>query len=606
MIIQRLYELAQRENLAGGIAFEKLAVPFMVSFDENGSYLGILDRRSEQTIPSKGKNAKPKIVRENGKVIPIPRAHGNTANRGFARYFVDTLPRVLPFVFDKKDEAKCAASRKTFWEQIAFASKALNDPALSAAARFGEKVATNNTLIQQIAKDIEALKPGLTDRCGLAFLSDHGVSFSEKANLKKWYAGFLESLNTNKLDKMTKGFCQITGEETSIPYSHGFTFKGVPGGLPTGAYMVSLDKDSFQSYGLDGAVNSGIGIEAAQGYSLALQFLLESPLSEAIPDSQPIPRWESKIRVGGNLFLFWTREIQDLGFMALLESADPDAVRALLASALKGKETKALDTNDFYLLVLTGNAARIVVRDYLETPLSEIQGHFAKWFNDLDLAPLFPDKNEKPFFGLFELVKATAGDVADPLPTTPTRLLMAALRGDPLSDAILAACLRRIKVEGAKGCTRPRLSLVKLFLVRKGILVTEALNTDERNPAYLYGRLLEIFDEIQYAALGDINAGVVDKFYGTFSAAPAMVMARLFANAQNHLRKLKNEKPGAAVNLERKLTQLVGLLPPQAPKGQLSLRDQGLFALGFYHQKAHSNQERLDRKATKEATINNS
>ena len=64
MIIQRLYELAQRDNLAGGIAFEKLAVPFVVSFDENGSYLGILDRRSEQTIPSKGKNAKSKIVRE--------------------------------------------------------------------------------------------------------------------------------------------------------------------------------------------------------------------------------------------------------------------------------------------------------------------------------------------------------------------------------------------------------------------------------------------------------------------------------------------------------------------------------------------------------------
>ena len=114
-----------------------------------------------------------------------------------------------------------------------------------------------------------------------------------------------------------------------------------------------------------------------------------------------------------------------------------------------------------------------------------------------------------------------------------------------------------------------------------------------------------MFDEIQYAALGDVGAGVVDKFYGTFSAAPALLMARLFSNSQNHLRKLKNEKPGAFVNLDRKLTELVSLFPAQSPKGQLPLREQGLFALGFYHQRAFRNQERADRKTAKDVAKNN-
>ena len=596
MIIQRLYELTQRENLIAGIAFEKTAIPFMVVFDSTGDYLGVLDRRVMQTIPGKGKNSKPKSVLDSGKKILCPRAHGNTANRGFARYFVDTLPRVLPYIFDSEDEAKCAASRKTFWEQISHAASETNDPALVAASKLGEKILSDLALKDRIIKDIEKLKPDVAARCGLVFQGDGDVSVSEKPNIAAWYAAFLDSINDGKTKSMLKAFCQITGLETSIPVSHGFQFKGIPGGLATGAYMVSLDKDSFQSYGLDGAVNSGIGLEASQGYSLALQALI----AEQLPSNA-----KSRLRVSGNLFLFWTKLPQDLSFMGLLDNADPDAVNALLSSAFKGGETKAIDTNEFYLLVLTGNSARIVVRSYLEAPLGDIRNHFAKWFSDMSLVQLDPEKGEKPFFGLYELLKAISGEFADPLPNTPNRLLMAALRGDPISDSILAACLRRIKVEGSDGCTRPRLSLVKLFLVRKGIKVTESLNSEERNPAYLYGRLLEVFDEIQYAALGDVGAGVVDKFYGTFSAAPALLMARLFSNSQNHLRKLKNEKPGAFVNLDRKLTELVSLFPAQSPKGQLPLREQGLFALGFYHQRAFRNQERADRKTAKDVAKNN-
>lgn len=593
MIIQRLHELSLRENLAAGLAFEKTAVPFMVSFDAKGNYLGIVDRRSMQTISGKGKSGKPKNILDNGKEILIPRAHGNTANRGFARYFVDTLPRVLPFVFDQKDEPKSKASRETFWKQIDHAADETKDTALVAASKLGKNILNDKKLGETIRKDINKLNPELSARCGLLFQSDNGTSLSEKPKISNWYANFFESNSSAKNNELSKGFCQITGKESFLPLSHRFQFKGIPGGLSTGTYLVSLDKDSFQSYGLDRAVNSGIGLDAAQSYSLALQALIEDQLPSQV---------KSSLRVSGNLFLFWTREPQDLSFMNLLDQADPEAVRALISSAFKGNKSKNTNSNDFYLLVLTGNAARIVVRDYLEAPLEVIQGHLAKWFKDLNLAFMYPGKNEKPYYSLYELVKATSGDIGDPLPSTPDRLLMFALGGEPLSDSILSACLRRIKVEGGDGCTRPRLSLVKLFLVRKGVAVTESLNTEEKNPAYLYGRLLEVFDEIQYSALGDVGAGVVDKFYGTFSAAPALLMARLFANAQNHLRKLKNEKPGAFVNLERKLTELVSLLPAKAPKGQLPLRDQGLFALGFYHQRAFRNQEMSDRKAAKEGS----
>ena len=105
--------------------------------------------------------------------------------------------------------------------------------------------------------------------------------------------------------------------------------------------------------------------------------------------------------------------------------------------------------------------------------------------------------------------------------------------------------------------------------------MTETLSLDERHPAYLYGRLLAVFEQIQYSALGDVNANVVDKFYGTFSAAPALIFSRLYANAQNHLRKLRGERPGSFVALDKLLTEVSTLLPAAPPRGQLSLSRSG-------------------------------
>ncbi len=131
--------------------------------------------------------------------------------------------------------------------------------------------------------------------------------------------------------------------------------------------------------------------------------------------------------------------------------------------------------------------------------------------------------------------------------------------------------------------------------------MNETLSVDATHHAYLYGRLLRIFEEIQYAALGDVNANVVDKFYGTFSAAPALVFARLYSNSHNHLRKLKGDKPGAAVELDKRLTEVTGILPAKPPSGTLSLADQGRFALGYYHQKARTFAEIAQRKTDKAA-----
>jgi CRISPR-associated protein Csd1 len=198
------------------------------------------------------------------------------------------------------------------------------------------------------------------------------------------------------------------------------------------------------------------------------------------------------------------------------------------------------------------------------------------------------------------LAEVTALDLDHVQPDVPLTLARAAVRGDPLPLSILAACLARLRAGGSEAFIMARLALIKIVLLRRRILVSDSLDLQDRSPAYICGRLLAVFEQIQFAALGDVNANVVDKYFGTFSTAPAMLLGRLYANAQNHLRKLKAERYGAFVNLDRSLSELTALLACP-PRGQLSLVDQGRFALGYYHQRAARFRELAERRLEREA-----
>src|SRR5262245_33687573 len=120
MILTRLYELAVRELLLSDPAFEAQPVPFIVVLDEGGKFRGVDEQRGVIRKESKKKGALPKEEPDKGVIRSIPRPHGNRASQGFSRYFVDTLPRVLPVT----DDEKSARSRATFWQQIDTAADA--------------------------------------------------------------------------------------------------------------------------------------------------------------------------------------------------------------------------------------------------------------------------------------------------------------------------------------------------------------------------------------------------------------------------------------------------------------------------------------------------
>jgi CRISPR-associated protein Csd1 len=589
MILNRLYELAVREKLSADPAFERQPVPYVIVLDEGGRWLPpILEERAEiVTVKKTRKGEEIKRTPDKGIIRSIPRPHGSTASQGFARFFVDTLPRVLPVEVEEKDRAKVERSRATFWQQIDTAAEGTNDPALRAVQAFGRQLAADDAVRQQVRREIAAREPDGGARVTFAYYPHGGRTILEWQPIRDWYSVFFKQFTAGKQTDGPAGFCTITGTIGPLPTSHPIKLTGIPGGLPTGVSIVSFDKAAFQHYGLDGAANAPIGYDAADGYARGFQWLRGQR--------------DHHFVVGGTLFLFWTREPANTDFMAALGEASAEQVKGLLEGVTTGKAGDAIDdVNSFYLLAVSGNSARAIIRDYLERPVRLVRASVRQWFADLSIADASPQFGGQPnsAFPLWMLANAMGFDSERVASDVHVGLMESAIDSNrPIPVGILAACLTRLRAEGGGALRASRAALVKICLIRRRIAVSASLDTEELNPAYLYGRMLSLLDQIQNAALGEVNASVVDKYYRTMSVRPHLIAPRLIGYAQAHLRKMRVDpkKKGTSIWLSQRLTELVNRLPLRGAAERLPICDQGLFVMGFYHQQA-------DRYTPKDST----
>jgi CRISPR-associated protein Csd1 len=103
---------------------------------------------------------------------------------------------------------------------------------------------------------------------------------------------------------------------------------------------------------------------------------------------------------------------------------------------------------------------------------------------------------------------------------------------------------------------------------------------EQTDVPYRLGRLFAVLERIQQQAMPGINATIRDRYYGAASTTPVAVFTTLLRLKNAHLRKLGD---GPTAYFER----LVGDILAQVtdfPR-QLTLPEQGQFALGYYHQR---------------------
>ena len=123
------------------------------------------------------------------------------------------------------------------------------------------------------------------------------------------------------------------------------------------------------------------------------------------------------------------------------------------------------------------------------------------------------------------------------------------------------------------------------------------LNEEHPHPAYHCGRLLAVLANLQHSALGDVGAGVVQRYYAAASSTPALVLGRVTRTGQFHLNKLKRTD---AHEYQQKISSIWGRIKDSIPP-TLTLEEQSLFALGYYQQladmdywKSHSSNQKQE------------
>jgi CRISPR-associated protein Csd1 len=386
--------------------------------------------------------------------------------------------------------------------------------------------------------------------------------------------------------------CLICGRVRPVLRRLQTKIMGVPGGQPSGTALISANADAFLSYGLEASLIAPTCAVCGERFTQAINHLLADPAGHVV--------------VGGDALAFWTREEHPFSLLDYLNQPQPEQVAELVAAAARGRALPDPDETAFYAITLSGSGGRAVVRDWLDTTVGQVKAHLGVWFQRQRIVNAYGERGRP--LGIYPLAAATVRDVARELaPPTPQILWRSALTGAPLPMGMLYQAVRRNRAE--QGVTRPRAALIKLVLCSQaGPGDPEAprmedsmvqLDPTHTDPAYLCGRLLAVIEEAQRLAVPGIKATVVDRFFGTASSAPALVFGRLLRGAQPHLSKLKRDRPGAHAAIQARLEEVQAGLAgfPRV----LTLEEQGLFALGYYHQRAWDRAQAREARARRAA-----
>lgn len=381
------------------------------------------------------------------------------------------------------------------------------------------------------------------------------------------------------------GMCMVTGKTERIATVHP-SIKGIYGAQSSGAKLVSFNKDTFESYGRIQGMNAPISQSVASKYAAALNYMVMNKSShEFIGDEDMV-------------LLFWTENAEsaygDIYKSFMFGDGDevtPDKLKEIAGKLRKGEPVASgsavLKSNEpFYVLGISPNAARLSVRYFRQGSFGEMLDNLVRHYEDL--AIIGCDTNHAGFGTnaiLMETIRKEGTNKAFSKPLI-TSLLFAILNGTPYPAELLTKVLIRIRAE--KRVTWRKAAIIKACLLRqtseketqKREVLTLELNKESTYTPYVLGRLFAVLELIQKRANPSINATIRDRYIASASTTPAVVFPVLLRLAQSHLKKM----PSGDVWCDRQISDLTSRITGSFP-ARLSLQDQGIFYLGYYHEK---------------------
>ena len=557
MILQALYDYYQRkaqdpESALAPAGFENKELPFILELRADGSLNQIDDTRSGE---GKKRRAKSFLVPQG-----VKKTSGVAAN-----LLWDNAEYVLGIDTKGKPE-RVKEQQAAFLAKIQALNLVEKDKGIVAVIEFlthlDHAVLAQNPLWEEIEKTNPNLSFRLQGEIALVCQS----------------RAVQNALANGESDETAQSTCLITGETAEIERLHP-AIKGVWGAQTAGANIISFNLAAFASYGKSQSFNAPVSKEAAFAYTTALNHLLGK-------DSK------QRMQVGDASTVFWASKDDALedNFAAIWGAGeavkdDPDrntpAVKALFEAVEKHGRTPALGEETlFYILGLAPNAARISIRFWQVATVREVSLRIVEHFKLLEI-----DRSERDpeFLPLWVLLRSIAllGKTENVPSNLAGEVMRSILEGRPYPETLLSSALRRIRAE--QQVNYPRAALIKAYLNRLHSTenLTVSLDKENAHPSYHLGRLFASLEKIQEEANPGLNATIRDRYYGAAAATPVTVFSTLLKLKNHHLSKMDNQ--GRVNNLEKLLGEIMSHIDDFP--SHLSLKDQGRFAIGYYHQR---------------------
>ncbi|HHL3632207.1 type I-C CRISPR-associated protein Cas8c/Csd1 [Neisseria polysaccharea] len=547
-------------------------VPSYGFSEEKIGWILVLDKegRLKDVIPhlSEDKKAQPKYM-------SVPKVGGSDSNSIKPKFLWGNSQYILGITAkETKDPSRTTRCYNSFRSYHLGLLKDSQDEGLLALRKFLETWQPDMFQNQPCKKEM------LDTNMVFKLSGTSGYIHQRKDALKLW-------IQETENEEISDGFCLISGEQSKIAEKHP-VIKGVNGGKAE-QMILSFNKEAFASFGKEQGANAPVSEQSAFAYTTALNYLLRRENNHCLT-------------IGDASTVFWA-EVDDNataqaaeGFFAHIFTP-PDGeqestkVFNVLEQIANGRPLQDIapelsPNTRFYILGLAPNAARISVRFWLDTTFGQLAENLAQHWQDLALEPCA--WKTPPSIWRLLLQTAVLGKSENIPPVLAGEMTRAVICGTPYPLSLLSQLITRIRADG--DVNGLRVAMMKAVLqrrFRKGFIkegVPMSLNNESPNRAYLLGRLFAVLERIQYQALGELNAGIADRYYGSASAVPFSVFPRLLSGAKHHLSRLRKDKAGMAVNLDKDLGEIIAKLPETFPR-HLSIDEQGRFAIGYYHQK---------------------
>ena len=597
MLIRSLcdyYDIQSARGEAASDIMSEQPVHWMVMLTPDGRVADIIDKRIEESVPQK--NGKVKIVKK-PIVVSLPK---RTQKTGIDANIIEHRPLyIFGLNYDAKigltPDDKTGKARKS---HEAFVKKNLEffDGIDSEIARAYVNFIKN--WVPENETENEQLKKLGKEYQGSYYIfaldgSPECKLHKDKAVLTKYEEIMAKAAAEAAESDDGIMMCPIEGERLRAARIHD-KIKGIKGGNSVGAVLVNFNSSAFESYGKSQSMNSGISEKAMKKYTSSLNKLLADPMHHIYSDDMTVVFFAMKHDDKAECDLFSDYLNSSNAVTEDSTKADVKAVSENIYHKGQTGNAQALDDDvdngvDFFVAGFTPNGSRICQKFMVRNKFGKIIDNVKQHQQDMAICG---SNGEIPLWRINkELVSPNSANAISP--ALQSDIFQAILNGTNYPYTLLETVVRRVCTDSDTDSNNKikinevRAGLIKAFINRKARLngdkeeITMSLDKENKNPAYLCGRLFAVLEKIQLEATDvKLNRTIKDAYFSSASSRPALIMPRLIDLSNYHLRKLKE---GRAIDFSKLINEIMGKIKDSLPTN-LSIMEKGKFQLGYFQQ----------------------